>query len=188
MLIYPVVQAIDLELPSYQENIHGPLLTPEFMHWFFSQMFIKNNSFIPYLQTNTHVPDHIRQHYAKTILDHDQDAIPQENRCPPYIRPNYDSGDSEIWDKIKDQILDPYHYPLMAKNHEGLPEAYIFTGHYDILRDEGYIYAAILRNAGIKVTHDNLSKGWHGMIQFIHINNDSKDAIDKMCAFLRENL
>ena len=89
------------------------------MHWFFSQTFIENNSFIPYLQTNTHVPDHIRQHYAKTILDHDQDAIPQENRCPPYIRPNYDSGDSEIWDKIKDQILDPYHYPLMAKNHEG---------------------------------------------------------------------
>jgi len=187
MLIYPLIQAIDFNLPSYQQNTKGPLLVPSEVFWFLSQVHAKNNDYIPYLRTNTHIPGHVRQHYAKDLLNHDK-AIPQENHYSPYVLPNYGSGDSDIWDEIKDQLLDPYHYPLMAKHHKGLPDAYIFTGQYDALRDEGFLYARVLHNAGVSVTHYNSPVGWHGMINFVYINRDSVIVMKTMCDFLREKL
>lgn len=186
LLIYPVLQAVDLMLPSYQQNAAGPLLNCGLMCWFFSHLYAKNDSYILYFETNTHLPGYVRQHYANDLLNHNN--LPPKNRYDPYVPPNYDSGDSEIWDAIKDNILDPYHFPLMANNFEGLPDTYLFTCQYDVLRDEGYLYAGVLREAGVKMTHYHSPVGWHGIINFLNVNNDSLGVMKRMCAFLHENL
>ncbi|HAK62094.1 MAG TPA: alpha/beta hydrolase, partial [Alphaproteobacteria bacterium] len=57
---------------------------------------------------------------------------------------------------------DPRLSPLRAKNFAGLPPAYVITAQYDVLRDEGRLYAEKLKEAGVKVTHVNYDTLIHG--------------------------
>ena len=51
--------------------------------------------------------------------------------------------------------------PILAKDLGKLPPALIMTGEYDVLRDEGMVYAARLREAGVDVTHFHFSEMHH---------------------------
>jgi acetyl esterase len=51
--------------------------------------------------------------------------------------------------------------PILAKDLGKLPPALIMTGEYDVLRDEGMVYSARLREAGVDVTHFHFSEMHH---------------------------
>lgn len=51
--------------------------------------------------------------------------------------------------------------PILAKDIGKLPPAIIMTGEYDVLRDEGMLYSARLREAGVDVTHFHFSDMHH---------------------------
>ncbi|MGC8548179.1 MAG: alpha/beta hydrolase [Acidobacteriaceae bacterium] len=51
--------------------------------------------------------------------------------------------------------------PILAKDLGKLPPALIMTGEYDVLRDEGMVYSARLREAGVEVTHFHFSDMHH---------------------------
>lgn len=59
---------------------------------------------------------------------------------------------------------DPRHSPLRARNFSGLPPAYVITAQYDVLRDEGRMYAEKLQAAGVKVTLVNYESMIHGFV------------------------
>ena len=59
--------------------------------------------------------------------------------------------------------MNPYFAPLMAYDLTKLPDAYIFTAQYDVLRDDGILYANRLKKAGVKVTHGHSKLGFHGI-------------------------
>jgi acetyl esterase/lipase len=61
-------------------------------------------------------------------------------------------------------ISHPYFSPLLAPNHENLPEALIITAEYDPLREEGAQYAEKLRNAGVPVTYHMCKQTIHGFL------------------------
>ncbi|KAG9343515.1 hypothetical protein JZ751_013681 [Albula glossodonta] len=65
-------------------------------------------------------------------------------------------------------ITDPSASPLLAP--EGcltpLPEAYILTCEYDVLRDDGVMYATRLRKAGVNITHRHYGAGFHSALMF----------------------
>lgn len=54
--------------------------------------------------------------------------------------------------------------PLRARDHAGLPPAYVITCGFDPLRDEGRAYAERLRAAGVTVTYECFQGMVHGFV------------------------
>jgi len=104
-----------------------------------------------------------------------------------------DFGDSELSGRYQDVLLDPSFAPLMAddKDLAGLPLTYVLTAGYDVLRDDGLIYAQRLKKAGVKVHLAHYPEGFHGMIFFFDgpIAFDvGKRAMSDLVTFLQEHL
>lgn len=59
----------------------------------------------------------------------------------------------------------PYAAPIRADDLSGLPPAYIWTGEFDPLRDEGIAYALRLMSAGVPVELHNYAGAFHGFDQ-----------------------
>lgn len=72
---------------------------------------------------------------------------------------------------------DPRLSPLRAKTFTGLPPAYVITAQYDVLRDEGRLYAEKLKEAGVKVTHVNYDTLIHGFFTMAGIIPAARPAI-----------
>ena len=56
----------------------------------------------------------------------------------------------------------PYRSPVEAESHASLPPAYIETAEFDCLHDDGVLYAALLREAGIEVEYHEVKGAMHG--------------------------
>jgi acetyl esterase len=77
-----------------------------------------------------------------------------------------------------------YLFPLKAKSFEGLPPSLIITGEYDILHDDGEMYANKLKQAGVPVEHANF-EGVHGFITTLYFRGYS-EAEAKIISYLRK--
>lgn len=80
-----------------------------------------------------------------------------------YKNPTFSS--SELANKYPG-FLDVRAAPLLADDTQlrGLPQTYVLTCQYDVLRDDGVMYVTRLRNAGVRVTHHHVEDGFHGVI------------------------
>lgn len=61
---------------------------------------------------------------------------------------------------------DPYAVPLSAVNFEGLAPAVLITAEFDVLYDDGVLYADKLKSAGVPVTYKNYSGMIHGFFNY----------------------
>jgi acetyl esterase len=79
--------------------------------------------------------------------------------------------------------------PILAKDLSGLPPALVMTGEYDVLRDEGIVYAARLRQAGVDTTHFHFSEMHHNFPVWpltVAEFPQSYEAREKIAAWLRK--
>ncbi|XP_038051238.1 neutral cholesterol ester hydrolase 1-like [Patiria miniata] len=164
-LLYPCLQAFDFQTPSYQQYgdfktllLDRPLMT------FMWDSYLRGNkaSYREAMRINNHTSAAAkRSPLVKKCLSHD--LIPDEFKQTGYEAPATNFGDKSIYNEIKEVLLDPDYAPLMREDLRGLPEAYIITVKYDILRDDGIMYAKRLEKAGVPVTWKHYKKGFHGM-------------------------
>ncbi len=92
-------------------------------------------------------------------------SVPNEHRRDP-SSPGVHTGSSDLVESLKHYLTDPYCFPLTAADVTGLPPTYIATAEYDILRDDGVLYAKRLQHAGNDVTYVNYPDGFHGILAF----------------------
>ncbi|NXF32538.1 AAAD deacetylase, partial [Nyctibius bracteatus] len=163
-LIYPALQTIDLNLPSFQENANKPILPRSLMIDFLSEYFTSDPSLREAMASNRHVPleaSHLFQFVNWSNL------LPEEmKKGRVYTSPVY--GSPELAQKYPG-FLDARAAPLLVSDAQlrGLPLTYILTCEHDVLRDDGVMYAVRLRAAGVPVTHDHARDAFHGAMTFL---------------------
>ncbi|NXJ96752.1 AAAD deacetylase, partial [Corythaixoides concolor] len=163
-LLYPALQTLDLNLPSYQENENRFFLPKWLMVKFWSQYFTSDSSLRKAMASNTHVPvesSHLLQFVNWSNL------LPEEMK-KDHVYASSTYGSSELARKYPG-FLDPRAAPLLASDAQlrGLPLTYILTCEYDVLRDDGVMYAQRLRVVGVPVTHDHAKDTFHGAMAFV---------------------
>ncbi|KAH0624088.1 hypothetical protein JD844_007437 [Phrynosoma platyrhinos] len=188
VLIYPALQTIDFNLPSYQENENMPILPKSLMLRFWSEYFTTDLSLMEAMENNQHVPLEF-SHLFKFV--NWSDWLPERfKRNHVYTSPTL--GSPKLGQKYPG-FLDPRAAPLLVEDIRlrGLPITYVITCQYDVLRDDGIIYVSRLREVGVPVIHEHLEDAVHGMLMFISsplFLTSSQMAVNNYIEWLNKNL
>ncbi|XP_003229227.2 arylacetamide deacetylase-like 4 [Anolis carolinensis] len=165
ILLYPFLQVMDFNLPSYQQNHSVPPL--------FKKRAIKLG--ITYLtgkhlnvdgcMRNAHVPPDMWVKYRQWI---NPDYIPDEFKARGYVPMEPDPFNQEVYEQFK-EAGNIMFAPLVAEDDmiRQLPETFLVTCEYDVLRDDGLLYKKRLEDNGVPVTWHHIKDGFHGIMFFI---------------------
>uniref|UniRef100_A0A803SVP5 Neutral cholesterol ester hydrolase 1 n=2 Tax=Anolis carolinensis TaxID=28377 RepID=A0A803SVP5_ANOCA len=165
-LIYPVLQPLDFNTPSYQQNEITAVLSRFVMVKFWLDYFNGDYDFAFSMMMNNH-----------TALDVDlvspfRERLDWTFLLPSRFRKNYKpavpaTGKAEIIQALP-ALLDVRAAPLLAEREvfRLQPKTYILTCEIDVLRDDGLMYAKRLEKAGVEVTVDHFEDCFHGCMIF----------------------
>jgi acetyl esterase len=76
--------------------------------------------------------------------------------------------------------------PLLATDLYGLAPAYLITAMFDVLRDEGELYAAKMSSFGVEVRHERVPGMLHGFIAMDNIIPEARFYISKCSKYAAE--
>ncbi|KAM9812237.1 arylacetamide deacetylase [Syngnathus typhle] len=187
-LIYPVLQALDLNTPSYQQNQDMPILPRTLMVRFWSEYFTSDRAFFRAMMANAH-----NNPESSSLLK----FVNWSAFLPETYHGKYNYSAPEVAQREAglsfESLSDPRASPLLVPDAalRGLPKAYIMTCEYDVLRDDGIMYATRLRAADVEVTHEHYDSGFHGAIMFTVWPTDFRIGhrmTDNYIKWLEENL
>ncbi|KAM9801431.1 arylacetamide deacetylase [Neosynchiropus ocellatus] len=187
-LIYPVLQALDLNTPSYQQNQDMPILPRTLMVRFWSQYFTSDKALFRAMMTNTHnSPESsnlLKFVNWSTLLPEAYHG--KYNYTAPAVAQSQPDGKTL-------SFADPRASPLLVPDAalRSLPKAYILTCEYDVLRDDGIMYVTRLRAAGVDVTHEHYDGGFHGALMFTQWPADfliARRMTENYVRWIKENL
>ena len=89
-----------------------------------------------------------------------------------YVRAGSDELDARLW-------------PSLSEDLSQLPDAYVVTAEFDMLRDEASDYAKRLSQSGVRVIEREYKGTIHGFMGFAGTILPGKKALDEVCAYLR---
>ncbi|XP_051493553.1 arylacetamide deacetylase-like 4 [Apus apus] len=164
VLLYPGLQGLDFQLPSYQQNASVPILFQKLVVYFCCRYLNKDSSIMEDIIQNCHVPENMKWKYKKWIS---ADIIPDEFKTRGYVPQKSICYKPEVHEAIK-EILTETFSPLTAEDSIicQLPESYIVTCEFDVLRDDGLLYKKRLEDNGVQVTWYHSESGFHGILSF----------------------
>ncbi|XP_050787520.1 arylacetamide deacetylase-like 4 [Gopherus flavomarginatus] len=164
VLIYPGLQGLDFYLPSYQQNRAVPILFRDRVVYLCLRYLSKDTSVVEDVLKGSHVPEDMKLKYKKWIS---ADNIPEEFKIrgyKPQKPPSY-TYKHDVHEVVK-QMLEVMFSPLLAEDAivSQLPESYILTCEFDVLRDDGLLYKKRLEDNGVRVTWYHNEDGFHGVL------------------------
>ena len=98
----------------------------------------------------------------------------------------------ELGSSVLDALTDIMASPLMATDFRGIPQTFVITADYDVLRDEGFLYSERLRSAGVPVKYKNY-KSFHGFVTVATEGGSARtdegdEAFNDIVDYLKETL
>ncbi|XP_022623481.1 neutral cholesterol ester hydrolase 1 [Seriola dumerili] len=166
-LIYPVLQALDFYTPSYQQNQAVPILYRPVMARFWLQYLGADASLEPLLLANNHSSLDQPAIGADTRSRLDWTSLLSGERKKHFRPVLKETGSPGVVGEVP-ALVDVRAAPLLAE--QGVlgktPKAYVMTCEFDVLRDDGLMYAKRLQDAGVTVTSDHYDDGFHGCMVF----------------------
>ncbi|XP_056306930.1 neutral cholesterol ester hydrolase 1 [Danio aesculapii] len=164
-LLYPVLQALDFNTPSYQQNGHIPILHRPLMARFWLEYLNGDPRLVTSLLANNHTVQSQETEAARAKINWTR-LLPvafQKSYKPVFPL----DGDPKLLEMLPG-LLDVRAAPLLAETEvlKAVPPAYIMTCEHDVLRDDGLMYATRLQQAGVHVTLDHYEDGFHGCLSF----------------------
>lgn len=165
-LIYPVLQILDFNTPSYQQNTDMPILSRFVMIKFWLDYLNGSHVFAHAMMVNNHTSMDISETVAL------RDRLNWDSLLPASFKKSYKpifqtAGSPSVVHNVP-ALLDIRASPLIAHKEtlQRLPKTYVLTCEHDVLRDDGTMYAKRLEEAGVDVTHDHYEDGFHGCMLF----------------------
>uniref|UniRef100_A0A8C0E635 Alpha/beta hydrolase fold-3 domain-containing protein n=1 Tax=Bubo bubo TaxID=30461 RepID=A0A8C0E635_BUBBB len=162
ILIYPFLQSVNFNLPSYQQNEGVPILLKQRILALGLKYLNRDLSIMEAVSKHSHIPEDLQLKYQKWV---NPDYIPHEFKSRGYKPSTTHPFSEEIYTLVK-PVFDTVFSPLIAEDSviAQLPEAFILTCEFDVLRDDGLLYKKRLEDHGIKVTWCHLQEGFHGTV------------------------
>nr|XP_016853946.1 PREDICTED: arylacetamide deacetylase-like 3 isoform X2 [Anolis carolinensis] len=165
ILIYPFLQAVDFNLPSYQQNHSIPVLFKKRAIQLGVTYLTGRLAKVDGLMKNAHVPQDLLAKYKKWVS---ADHIPDEFKARGYVPLEPVPFCEELYELYKEGFQ-PMFSPLLAEDDvvRRLPETFLLTCEYDVVRDDGLLYKKRLEDNGVPVTWHHVKDGFHGMMFLI---------------------
>ncbi|XP_039178228.1 arylacetamide deacetylase-like 4 [Crotalus tigris] len=165
ILIYPFLQCLDVNLPSYQQNQSIPLLVKKEAVRLAIVYLSGTEAGVNEIMANAHVPQELMAKYQKWIS---AEHIPEEFKGRGYVPFVPGPFSEDLFQKYK-TVFDPIFSPLLAEDAviQQFPETFLLTCEYDIFRDDGLLYKKRLEDNGVPVTWLHLKDGFHGITSLI---------------------
>nr|XP_003229234.1 PREDICTED: arylacetamide deacetylase-like 3 [Anolis carolinensis] len=160
VLIYPYFQAVDFNLPSYQQNQRVPILFKK-RALKMGMMYLTGKKFnVEGVMRNAHLPKHVWMKYKKWVSP---DLIPEKFKGQGYVPMEWPQFIPELYEQCKEST-NPMFSPLLAEDDmiRQLPKTFILTCEYDVFRDDGLLYKKRLEDNGVPVTWYHVEDGFHG--------------------------
>uniref|UniRef100_A0A670Z359 Arylacetamide deacetylase-like 4 n=1 Tax=Pseudonaja textilis TaxID=8673 RepID=A0A670Z359_PSETE len=187
ILLCPVLQAVDFNLPSYQQNRAVPLLFRERAAFYLLQRLTGDASCLGDILEGSHVPMKLRAQYRKWLsVNH----LQEEFKARGYKPTSWLSFKEDVCEALGSLAL-PECSPLLAEEAvlSLLPETFILTCEYDVLRDDGLLYKKRLEDQRVPVTWCHLANGFHGVIEFFESGwlgfPSGKKGVDDIVSFIK---
>lgn len=188
VLIYPVLQAFDLRLPSMLTQDDMAYGTVTGLAYHLLTYMGESLDFVPEMVVNNHTTPEMKSRFSSIF---DVRLLPEKYRTLEVRTPSEKLGNRELAARLEKYVLDPFFAPLMASDLKGLPDTYVLTCEHDVLRDEGILYGAKLKEAGVTTEMVDYPGGYHGFVMLLDgplATELAASAIDNIVNFLRPRL
>ncbi|XP_063001281.1 arylacetamide deacetylase-like 4 [Elgaria multicarinata webbii] len=162
VLIYAGLQAMDFNLPSYQQNGQIPLLFRESLIEYGQQYYVKDPSLKNDILKGSHVPDEMRLKYGRWMSP---DNIPEKFKRRGYEQVPLAPYNPDVY-KQWPELLEVTFSSLFGEDSviKQLPETLIVSCEYDVFRDDSLLFKKRLEENGVKVSWFHAEKGFHGVL------------------------
>ncbi|XP_062962717.1 arylacetamide deacetylase-like 4 [Cynocephalus volans] len=162
VMIYPIVQAVNLQLPSYQQNRNVPFFSQKLILTCLCNYLAIDESWKEAILNGAYIPPDAWRKYRKWV---GSDNIPKKFKNRGH-QPRSPSPFNEAAYLETKHILDVENSPLLADDETiaRLPEAFLVSCENDILRDDTLLYKKRLEDQGVPVTWYHVDDGFHGCL------------------------
>ncbi|XP_054322673.1 arylacetamide deacetylase-like 3 [Pongo pygmaeus] len=168
ILIYAILQALDLQTPSFQQRKNVPLLIWSFLCYCIFQNLDFSFSWQEVIMKGAHLPAEVWEKYRKWL---GPENIPERFKKRGYRLKPHEPMNEAAYLEVS-VVLDVMCSPLIAEDDvvSQLPETCIVSCEYDALRDNSLLYKKRLEDLGVPVTWHHMEDGFHGVLSTIDMS------------------